>query len=704
MADYGLLSASTRCAVVRRSFPLKNKAIKGYLYGTGEPPGLGNGLPNINLMPDISACVLTSDGTTAKVIWGRQDGSVVFVSHPRTMSGTQAPARVHTSAVRQEHDGAVLDGTWAASGDVFVTGGSDGRVKVWTVTVTPFRCTWTSEGHLMGREIDPILKVAEDLANGLIVAASRSGDIIIFSGFDAPFQSAASSPPYDIQELCISTRNFAMPDVEPDSGPQPMEISALFLHASSPTRLSILAFYLNRSYFFRCSVDVLSKHVDVKTFGNAAFGIIRCIQPAFSNNPMEPNFVLAGTQLGIVSIYDWESTSLSSDPIPASRNVDVFSDAQVTGLAMNPFVIIAGSSRGTIMVLDILTFETLRSFTVSPPNEVRQIELAGDLLVASAGSEVLAWSTSHFRSCGKNPVKIKGKGKQGGHGKWYSKYLSGSSLNDQRFTCLAEQIELGNDIADLAEEPSFLKRSFDPEREQLTQLHNLGLTELEAVEYTLMLSRDEELQKLQMSNNEHVHEEGIFDADESSNSQSGSDQSTLSSSSVHQYSPPPLRSSTSGSSTSSYGCLVPLVSPSSSNIKVQVSPRFYPEPMEAGGLFGSPSEPQSIPQGNPSSFPSSSCSQSTHGSITLLATPSKQNSAGTGSPSGKPNAWNKPLPGTGLAVSPSVPTGNPLQFSVRRDWEVEAERYGEVEDMELRFALELSLAEAQSCERNDGGT
>ena len=425
MADYGLLSASTSQAIVRRSFPLKNKAIKGYLYGTGEPPGLGNGLPTINLTPNISACVLTSDGTTAKVIWGRQDGSVVFVSHPRTMSGTQAPARVHTSAVRQEHDGAVLDGTWAASGDVFVTAGSDGRVKVWSVA--PFRCTWTSEGHFMGREIDPILKVADDLANGLIVAASRSGDIIILSGFDAPFQSPASSPPYDIQELCISARNFAMPDIEPHSDPQPKEISALFLHASSPTRLSVLVFYLNTSCFFRCSVDVIGKNVDVETFGSAAFGIIQCIQPAFSNNPMEPSFVVAGTQLGIVSIYDWESTSLSSNPIPASRHVDIFSDAQVTGLAMNPFVIIAGSSRGMIMVLDILTFETLRSFTVSPPNEVRQIELAGDLLVASAGSEVLAWSTSHFRSSGKNPVKIKGKGKQGGHGKWYSKYLSGSS-------------------------------------------------------------------------------------------------------------------------------------------------------------------------------------------------------------------------------------------------------------------------------------
>jgi WD40 repeat protein len=418
MADHALLSASTQHAVVTRSFPLRNKVLKGYLYGTGEPPGLGNDLPNTDFMPSISACALASDGTTAKVIWGRQDGSVVFVSHPRTMSGTQAPARVHTSSVRQEHEGAVLDGAWAASGDAFVTVGSDGRVKVWTVT--PFRCIWTSEKHLLGREIYPISKVAEDLANGLIVAASGNGDIIIFSGFDSLFENAADASRHDIQKLCISARNLAISNKEPLSGPQPMEISALFFQASSPTSLSILAFYLNTSWFFRCSVDLLSEHVDVKTFGNAAFGIIQCIQPAFSNNPAEPSFVLAGTQLGVISIYDWDST-LSSDPIPFSRHVDAFSDAHVTSLAMNPFVIIAGSSRGNIMVLDILTLETLRSFAVSTHNEVRQIELAGDVLMASVGSEVLAWSTGHFRYGGKKSLKVKGKGKQGGHGKWYSK-------------------------------------------------------------------------------------------------------------------------------------------------------------------------------------------------------------------------------------------------------------------------------------------
>jgi hypothetical protein len=149
---------------------------------------------------------------------------------------------------------------------------------------------------------------------------------------------------------------------------------------------------------------------------------------------------------------------------------------------------------------------------------------------------------------------------------------------------------------------------------------------------------------------------------------------------------------------------VPLVSPSSSNIKVQVSPRFHPEPKEAGRLSGSPYDSQSVLQGTSSSFPSSSNSQSAPGSITLLATPPKQGSAGIGTSSGKPNAWNRPLPGTGLAASPPVSAGQPLPFPLGKDLEVEVERIKEVEDLELRLALELSLAEARSRERNAGGT
>lgn len=424
MADYGLLSACTDHCVVARSFPFRNEVLKGYLYGTGIPPGLGHHLPATAFLPRISACALASDGTTAKAIWGRQDGSVIIVSHPRTMTRTQSPAHILTSSVQQEHEGAVLDATWAATGNVFVTAGSDGRIKVWAVA--PFCCAWTSDMHISGQWIDPISKVAEDLANGLVVAASRSGDLIILSGFDASSLGRRAVLPYDIQKLCVPGRTFLTPVVEPASVPQPMEISALSFQAHSPTRLSILAYYLNTSQFYRCSVDLLNERVDVKTFGDAGFGTIRCIQPAFSDDPMEPSFVLTGTQLGVIGIYDWDTTAQLSESHPASRHVDVFSGAQVTSLALNPFVIVAGSSHGGITVLDLLTLETLRSFPAPVKNNVLQIELVGDLLVANVGSRVLAWRADYFLSSGKHSARTKGKGKQGGHKKWIGMYHSDS--------------------------------------------------------------------------------------------------------------------------------------------------------------------------------------------------------------------------------------------------------------------------------------
>ena len=207
-----------------------------------------------------------------------------------------------------------------------------------------------------------------------------------------------------------------------------------------------------------------------------------------------------------------------------------------------------------------------------------------------------------------------------------------------------------------------------------------------------MLSRDEELQRLQSYTGGHMREEGMSDTPESP-SHSGSDQSSLSSSPTQQYSPPSLYPSASGSSTSSHGDLVPLVPPSSSNIKVQVSPYFYLEPKEAGGLHVRPPDSQSVlPQGSPSSPPRSS--HSILGPTSTRINPSEQIRSGIDSP-GKPNAWSKPLPSTASSKSP-------LSSPSRTNWE--AERIRQVEDLELRLALELSLAEAQSRERSAGDT
>ena len=131
MPDSALLSASIQYGLVARSFPFTGKVLKGYLNATGVPPGLSYDNPGTEPAPNLSVCILASDGTTAKVIWGRRDGSLSVLFHPFTMSG-KGSVRTHTSLVDQEHEDAVLDGTWASNGDAFVTAGADGLVKIWT--------------------------------------------------------------------------------------------------------------------------------------------------------------------------------------------------------------------------------------------------------------------------------------------------------------------------------------------------------------------------------------------------------------------------------------------------------------------------------------------------------------------------------------------------------------------------------------------
>ncbi|KAH8986593.1 hypothetical protein EDB92DRAFT_1949077 [Lactarius akahatsu] len=646
MPDRALLSASIQYGLVARSSPFTGEVLRGYLNATGVPPGLSYDNTSIELTPNVSVCNLSSNDTTAKVIWGRRDGSVSIVSHLRTMSGTP-PALIQTSLVHQEHDNAVLDGTWAANGDAFVTAGADGRVKVWTTT--PFCCFWTSERHLQGLESDAIVRVVEDLDNGLVVAASRSGDIIVLSGFNMPLH----------------------PYVGLTHTQQSADILSFLPHVESSTRLSVLVCRVDSAHFYRCTLDLRSKQVTANVFGNPAYGSIRCIQPAFSDDRTEQDFVVAGTQLGFVSIYDWGNTSPSSEALLGSRHADVFANAHVTSLAINTFVIAAGSARGAIRVLDLLTLETLRSIAAPMNTDVGQIELVGEALVAIVGSQVLAWSSGRFTPGSKDTLKTKGKGKQHTHKKGFSTFWG--AIFDSR------------PKNRLVEESHTSWRSVGPEREQLKKLQDLGLSEREAVEYTLMLSRDEELQRVQRRI-EHVEEQEVFESDESSRRQSGSDPSfPLSSSPSDRHSPPLPPSSTP------HRLLMPLAPPPTSNVKVQVSPRFHPEPKKAGGLPGSPSDsryPRSV-------WSSPSRSRPTLGSTPSRATSSKQISTSTSTPT-KQNAWRKPLPYTGSSAFPTEPSSLVTPSTPGSNWEGEAERIGRVEDLELRFALELSLAEAQS--------
>ena len=171
-----------------------------------------------------------------------------------------------------------------------------------------------------------------------------------------------------------------------------------------------------------------------------------------------------------------------------------------------------------------------------------------------------------------------------------------------------EPIEMTQDIIeskhvmyDEAESSSRRSPAYVGERDQMTGLDTLGLTETEAVEYVLMLSRDEANDRAKVEIEKHI-DNGVFEGDFDDEGREDA---------LDDFNAPPLSSSASSGSASSsrfsvttspglcgvgVGCPIPAsqslgtlraspsLSPSnsSSNQKVQVSPPYQVEPMEAG--------------------------------------------------------------------------------------------------------------------------
>lgn len=277
---------------------------------------------------------------------------------------------------------------------------------------------------------------------------------------------------------------------------------------------------------------------------------------------------------------------------------------------------------------------------------------------------------------------------------------------------------------ELAEEQKHTRRKFGQEKDQLSTLAHLGLSEVEAVEYVLMLSRDEEQARRESAAERSRHdfgEEGVFLADfddvptpmATPSNPFGSAPSSVvtsrtSSFSAHSSPSPPSGSYTNGMHV---GQSFPRAAPSSSNHKVQVSPRAHPEPMEAGSSTSAsplPSRSASSSVGivststyDPEQFPAVSRTPSS-------ASGSSVRDSAPGSPQSVRSAWSTtPLRSLHSSGAPSPSrvggTASPSQSpsrsvsgalgSARRA--APPVSYAE-EDEDLRFAIELSLAEARS--------
>lgn len=403
-----LLSISLRYGIVARSFPLTGKVLRGYLDASGTLNGLGHGNPNAEFAPDVTRCVITADGGTVRIIWGFRAGAVAVTTAQRAMDTARPTgARWARSRVEEAHEGPVEDAAWVPNSrsgpGFFVTGGADGLVKVWDAKTVA--CLWTSptkEGQVLK---DPCMKVTLDATVGVVVAALKSGEVVVYSGFSNLFTEEDVS----IRACNVVEARVSPPPVVHIPGPyldtSPREIMAVHIHPASFGLVSVLTAFKDEPQFYQNTVKLSDGSVEQTSYGGEPLGAIRAIQPVFATKPGEHSFVVVGDQLGFVGVFPWHThptppTSTRSSILP-TRALEVYPNSAITALVWTPTVLVTGSSDGTLRAFDSLTFESLRNFSypaIRPPvnEEIKQIVVDHDVFAASIGNRVVAWRGEPF--------------------------------------------------------------------------------------------------------------------------------------------------------------------------------------------------------------------------------------------------------------------------------------------------------------------
>ena len=243
------------------------------------------------------------------------------------------------------------------------------------------------------------------------------------------------------------------------------------------------------------------------------------------------------------------------------------------------------------------------------------------------------------------------------------------------------------------QESASYKRTFTREKEHRAKLEKLGLTEAEALEYVLMLSREEALGKGDLDANQAIGEEGVFDIDESL--ESAGYERVPSTSSIRRSPSTSSVSTTSDQTWSSYGG-----SPASYGRYGVENPQ---------GLDALPSSPTSsvpcmmsaaaapllhVPTLSDDQFPP----------IAVSPTPSSSTSGSESarSPSGMSpsKSWSSVVGSSSSSTSQSRSmrsASGPKRFRPVGGVKYTSSKvHVDEDDEDLRYALELSLAEAQS--------
>ncbi|KIJ41026.1 hypothetical protein M422DRAFT_255876 [Sphaerobolus stellatus SS14] len=736
--NMSLMTSNLQYGIVGRSFPLTGKIFKGYYDASGTANGMGIGNPNEEFTPNVSSIALSSNGGTGRIAWGFRSGQVANTFAPRLMESTKSAARFTRCRFEDEHRGAVQCIQFAGRDDDLIISGCDhGQVKFWDTK--RMRCLWTGSGMKEDTLLpDACVKLQFIPGSNVVVAALRNGDIMIWWGFQ--FNADGTSG----QTLQGDIQNARIPQ----SIESKNDLDTMFVDPNSTSSKVILLLHHDTEVTFtRLVIELPSGDVTSTIFCEGPVGPLTAFKPCFVSQPIPStpvsvpatpivpgatslsitmasdivlfkpsSFILAGDTLGRVCVWPWdvEGTSEISPNgtlvprVKSIRRWEAHDDGAVCVIETNGIIIVTGSTRGTVKVWDALTFAPIRSFaspTTKPSaingqwDPVGHIIVRDDLLLATVGSRVLTWHATPVSSDRKNKAKRVGK----------PKGRSNVVINKWQ-----QQIEMNNDIREskraIQDERAHSQRVNGRLRAQQSTLDGLGLTEAEAVEYLLMLSREEDERRRvsELAGSQAIAESSTSQAIAGSSGQAiaeYSDRAVAGSSGdghvendddifdFEDYNE--FRLSRSPSSQPSINASpssrpLPRTIPTNSNEKVQLSRSFNSDrsvPGSAGlrrdvtaplamspsasGMVSAASTPASSfndPEAFPSMSPTSSISigRSVSSSVRLAG------------------SWSRGTPPMSLST-PSPAASSPARRAVEEE-----------EDDVLRFVLELSLAEARS--------
>ncbi|KAF8834663.1 hypothetical protein BDN67DRAFT_914521 [Paxillus ammoniavirescens] len=700
MSENGLLTSSIQYGIVARSLPLSGKILKGYIDASGTGLGIGN--PNVEFTPNVSVCAMSSDGGTARVFWGKRNGEVAVTVANKVMDSGRAVPRFIRCNVDDQHEGAVQQLLPDPTSNTLVSAGVDGRINLWDLSTLGLM--WSSGKQQVSLVTDPIVSIAGSFSEGFIAGALNSGDILLFNlgARDTTGEPLASA----LRQLRVTApihNHKHQPPVQTDGSLPEPRIAKTWLYRSTESSASLFVQYSNHSLLYRVFADIQSGEITTTSFGDSSFSSVSVVELVTSTQEHDGNTVIIGDHLGFISIYDADVPLSSQSFFAPVHRFEAHTDGGVTAISWSPMVFATGSARGTTTVWDSLTLEPLRYFTSPAPrsapghdwDSVSQVLLDKELVVIIVGNRAMAWNLG--QASGREHKHKKPK---------HSHSKKSLATKGQK------QYEMHKDIAEsfgeLEYERAHVQRIYGREREHRSTLDSLGLSELEAVEYVLILSRQEEEERqLRMA-----REEGVFEGDfDDHRGTSTSSQSQLSTSlSSH--------ASSSSSTRHSNGRQYPRIAHPSSNEKVHVSPPFVPEPMEAGTSI-SPLRSLALGPGTPCnaitmrSTSSSSLEDFPVISSSLSSTSSSRGMSAQPSVASSPDrprsAWNTPLKSIPPSPGPSVPHSriatpvvamSLLTADIARNRETSKVEQDlpdpEEMDDDLRLAIELSLVEARS--------